>query len=98
MFQDVFSGMALRPSWGAMYGDEAVSEQALAEQALEGCRQMRWCWATATLGSSPSPMRCQQSRRPMVLRLTKARAQKVLGESWWRARSKGSVASESMGP
>src|SRR5258708_1538155 len=30
---DVFSGLALRPSWGAMYGDTAVSEQEVAGQA-----------------------------------------------------------------
>jgi hypothetical protein len=35
VFHDVFSGLALRPAWGAMYGDAPVSEQALAEQAME---------------------------------------------------------------
>ena len=29
------SGLAVRPSWGPMYGSEAVSEQGLAEQILE---------------------------------------------------------------
>src|SRR5258706_907965 len=35
VFHDVFSGLALRPSYGPMYGPQAASEQALAEQALE---------------------------------------------------------------
>jgi hypothetical protein len=34
-FHDAYTGLATRPSWGAMYGPEAVSEQCLAEQALQ---------------------------------------------------------------
>src|ERR1039457_1666202 len=34
-FHDVHSGLATRPSWGAMYGPGAVGEQELARQALE---------------------------------------------------------------
>lgn len=32
---DMQTGIALRPAWGAMYGEEAVSEQQLAEQVLD---------------------------------------------------------------
>ncbi len=35
VFHDVFSELALRPSWGAMFGKNAVSEQALARQSIE---------------------------------------------------------------
>src|ERR1022692_3962528 len=32
---DLVSGIALRPAWGPMYGEQAVSEQALAESILD---------------------------------------------------------------
>ena len=61
VFHDVFSGLALRPSWGAMYGDQAVSEQALAEQALERLRQRESYWAMAILGFSLLHIRCNKA-------------------------------------
>ena len=34
-FHDAHTGLAARPQWGPMYGQQAVSEQALAAQALD---------------------------------------------------------------
>ena len=79
VFHDVFSGLALRPSWGAMYGDTAVSEQALAEQSLEGLPREAVVLGDGNFGIFAFAYAVGQSQRPMILRLTKARAQKVLG-------------------
>lgn len=79
VFHDVYSGLALRPSWGAMYGDEAVSEQRLAEQALERLPADAVVLGDGNFGIFAYAYAVQQSRRPMILRLTLARAQKILG-------------------
>ena len=79
VFHDVFSGLALRPSWGAMYGDTAVGEQALAEQALERLPKEAVVLGDGNFGIFAYAYAVQQSGRPMILRLTQARAQKILG-------------------
>jgi hypothetical protein len=79
VFHDVFSGMALRPSWGPMYGKHAVSEQLLAEQALERLPVEAVVLADCNFGIFTFAWAVQQSGRPMLLRLTRARAQKILG-------------------
>jgi hypothetical protein len=80
VFHDVWSGLALRPSWGAMYGDGAVSEQGLAEQALERLPAEAVVLGDGNFGIFAFAYALQQSQRPMILRLTQARAQKILGE------------------
>jgi hypothetical protein len=79
VFHDVFSGLALRPAWGAMYGDAAVSEQALAEQAVERLPTDAVVLGDGNFGIFSFAYTVQQSQRPMILRLTQARAQKILG-------------------
>jgi len=81
VFHDVFSGLALRPGWGAMYGDRAVSEQALAEQAVERLPGDAVVLADGNFGIFAFAYAVQQSQRPMILRLTQARAQKILGSA-----------------
>jgi len=36
LMHDAQSGLAQRPQWGPMFGPEAVSEQELAERAMDG--------------------------------------------------------------
>ena len=78
VLQDVFSGLALRPSWGAMYGTAAISEQALAEQALERLPANAVVLSDSNFGVFGFAYAVQRSQRSMVLRLTHARAQKIL--------------------
>jgi putative transposase len=94
VFQDAFSGLALQPSWGAMYGEEAVSEQALAEEALNRLPADAVVLGDGNFGIFAFAYAVQQSQRSMVLRLTQARARKILGgelvegtdrEITWRA-------------
>jgi hypothetical protein len=79
VFHDVFSGIALQPTWGAMYGEAPVSEQELAEQALERLPADAVALGDGNFGIFAFAYAVQQSRRPMILRLTEVRAQKILG-------------------
>jgi hypothetical protein len=79
VFHDVYSGLALRPSWGPMYGDGAVSEQALAEQALGRVPADGVVLGDGNFGIFSFAYRVQQSQRGSILRLTQARARKILG-------------------
>ena len=79
VFHDVFSGLALTPSWGPFYGDAAVSEQSLAEGALERLPSEAVVLGDGNFGIFAFAYAVQQSQRPMLLRLTEARAQKILG-------------------
>jgi hypothetical protein len=79
VFHDVFSGLALRPAWGAMYGPAPVSEQALAEEALERLPADAVVLADGNFGIFAFAYAVQQSHRPMIVRLTQARAKKILG-------------------
>jgi len=79
VFHDVFSGLALQPAWGAMFGDAPVSEQGLAEQALERLPADAVVLGDGNFGIFAFAHAVQQSQRPLVLRLTQARAQRILG-------------------
>ncbi len=101
-FHDVHTGLATRPSWGAMYGPRAVGEQELAREALQRLPADAVVLADGNFGIFTFAYAVQQTQRPMLLRLTAARAQKVLGgnglrpgrrckveweASWWDRRA-----------
>jgi hypothetical protein len=79
VFHDVFSALAERPSWGAMYGPQAVGEQVLAEQALERLPADAVVLADCNFGVFAFAWAVQGSLRPMIFRLTAQRARKILG-------------------
>lgn len=81
VFHDVYSGLCLRPSWGPMYGKKAVSEQGLAEDALGRVPSDAVVLADCNFGIFSFARAVQQSGRPMILRLTQARAQKIWGSA-----------------
>jgi hypothetical protein len=81
VFHDVFSGLALRPAWGPMYGETAVSEQALAEQAVERLPADAVVLGDGNFGIFAFAYAVRQSQRPMIVRLTQARAQRILGST-----------------
>ena len=78
-FHDAHSGLATRPSWGPMYGKHAVSEQHLALAALEHVPRDAVVMADANFGIFHFAFHVLHSGRPVLFRLTKARAQKMLG-------------------
>jgi hypothetical protein len=79
VFHDVYSGMCLRPSWGPMYGEKAVSEQALAADALGRLPSDAVVLADCNFGIFAFAWAVRQSGRPMILRLTRGRAKKIWG-------------------
>jgi hypothetical protein len=80
VIHDVYSGLALAPGWGPMYGDAAVSEQALAAAALDKLPPDAVVLGDANFGVFAFACAVHQSGRPMILRLTRPRAQNILGE------------------
>ncbi len=77
-FHDAHTGLAMRPSWGPMYGPRAISEQDLARAALQRLPADAMVLADANFGIFWLAHAVQQAERPMLLRLTAARAQKML--------------------
>lgn len=78
-FHDAHTGLAARPSWGAMYGPQAVSEQQLAEEALQRLPAEALVVADGNFGIFAFAYAVQRSQRPLLLRLTASRAKKILG-------------------
>jgi len=77
-FHDVHTGLAMRPSWGPMYGKHAVGEQALAREALQRLPSDALVLADGDFGIFAFAHAVQQTHRSMIFRLTAARAHKVL--------------------
>jgi hypothetical protein len=79
VMHDAFSGLALAPGWGPLYGSAAVSEQALAEAALERLPAEAVVLGDGNFGIFSFAHAVHQTGRPMILRLSQPRAQKILG-------------------
>ena len=75
----VGTGLALRPVWGPMFGPQAVSEQALAQDLLPGLPVGAWVIADSNFGVFSVAWALAQQQQVPVVRLQEARAQKVLG-------------------
>lgn len=71
---DVHTGIALRPEWGPMYGEDAVSEQKLAEQILQRAPAGCVVIGDGNFGIFSFAYAVAQSKRGVLFRLTKARA------------------------
>ena len=71
---DLYSGLAMRPEWGALNGAAAVSEQALLEKLMQrlpsGCALL----GDANFGVFSVAYAAQQRSHAVVLRLTMVRA------------------------
>jgi hypothetical protein len=78
--QEVESGLALSPCWGPMFGSEAVSEQKLAEKVLERLPERAVVMGDRNFGVFSIAWAAQQRQKPIILRLTNARAQRLLGK------------------
>ncbi|MEX2260691.1 MAG: IS4 family transposase [Bryobacteraceae bacterium] len=79
VLHDVGSGLAQRPYWGPLNGPQAVSEQALAEQAIAALPSGAVVMGDRNFGIFSVAHAAQQSDHPMVLRLTDVRARKLGG-------------------
>jgi hypothetical protein len=69
----------MRPQWGAMNGDEAVSEQALLETAIERLPAGATVVGDANFGVFSVAYVAAQRQHPVVLRMTADRARRLAG-------------------
>jgi putative transposase len=76
---DLYTGLAMRPEWGAMNGDEAVSEQGLLERAVERLPAGAALLGDANFGVFSVAYAADRRSHRVILRLTTARAQHLLG-------------------
>jgi putative transposase len=76
---DLVSGLALRPAWGPMYGSQAVSEQALAEQIVDRLPEGAVVVWDRNFGIFSSSWYAHTKQHPIVTRLTDARARSLNG-------------------
>jgi hypothetical protein len=79
VMHDVSNGMALYPQWGPMYGDRAVSEQGLAAAAMEQLPGGAVLLADRNFGVFSIAWEATEKQHPVVVRLMKVRAEKILG-------------------
>jgi hypothetical protein len=78
VFHDVYSGLALPPTWGPMYGPNAVSEQELALQGLDRLPADAVVLADGNFGIFHFAYSVVSSGRGILARLTRERAIRIL--------------------
>jgi hypothetical protein len=79
VMHELETGLAEEPQWGPMYGIEAVSEQELAEQAMDRLPAHSVLLGDRNFGVLWVAHAAQQRILDTVLRLTEVRARKLLG-------------------
>ena len=79
VLHELYSGLAEEPCWGAMYGEKAVSEQELAEQAMQALPSQAVVLGDRNFGVLWTAYAAQQRGHDVVVRLTKTRAWKLHG-------------------
>lgn len=77
---DLYTGLAVRPEWGALNGAQAVSEQGLLAELLERLPAGCIVSGDANFGVFSVAHRIAQSGRLALLRLTLQRARALAGE------------------
>ncbi|HEY1495530.1 MAG TPA: IS4 family transposase [Candidatus Solibacter sp.] len=77
---DLQTGLAMRPEWGPMHGDQAISEQALLERAIDRLPPRAVAIGDANFGVFSVAYASTQRQHPVVLRLTAERARCLAGE------------------
>ena len=76
---DLYRGLAMRPEWGPMNGNQAVSEQSLLDQSIHRLPSGAVVTGDANFGVFSVAYATDQQDRPALLRLTAVRAQSLLG-------------------
>src|SRR5579862_6066234 len=79
VMHDLSSGLAERPCWGPMCGDQAVSEQELLAVAIGRLPPGAVVIGDRNFGIFSMGYAAQQSHHPVLLRLTDVRARKLFG-------------------
>jgi hypothetical protein len=76
---DLYTGLAMRPEFGAMHGPDAVSEQQLVESAISRLPEGSILMGDANLGVFSVAYAGVQTGHPVLLRLTTVRARHLAG-------------------
>lgn len=79
VLHDVETGLAQEPCWGPMYGPEAVSEQALAQRALDPLPPGAVIIGDRNFGIFRIAYSADQKGHEVVIRLTDQRAKHLIG-------------------
>jgi putative transposase len=79
MAHHLTSGLAARPCWGPMYGEQAVSEQALAKRIFGRLPEDGVVMGDINFGVFSVAWDAQANHHAMLLRLQEARARKMAG-------------------
>lgn len=79
VMHDAETGLAQQPCWGAMFGPQAVSEQELAEKAMDSLPERSVILGDRNFGIFSLAYAAQQRGLGVVLRLTDVRARKLAG-------------------
>ena len=79
VMHDARTGLAQQPCWGPMFGPQAVSEQALAERAMDSVPRDAVIVGDRNFGIFSTAYAAQQRGLAVVLRLTDVRARKLTG-------------------
>jgi hypothetical protein len=75
----VHSGIATRPRWGPVHGPKAVSEQGLTGELMDQLPARAGVMGDQNFGVFSVAWAAQQRNRPVLLRLTPARAKRAFG-------------------
>jgi hypothetical protein len=78
VLHDVETGLAQQPCWGAMYGPEAVSEQALAQRVLDALPPGAVLIADRNFGIFAIAHSANQKGEKVVVRMTSQRAKRLV--------------------
>ncbi len=76
---DLYTGLALRPEFGAVNGEQAISEQALLERLLQRVPAGALLVGDANFGVFSVAYAAEQYAHPVLLRMTVARAMRLNG-------------------
>lgn len=79
VLHDVETGIAQQPCWGAMFGSQAISEQALGERALDPLPPGAVIIGDRNFGIFAIAQAAHQRGHRVVIRLTAERATRLLG-------------------
>jgi hypothetical protein len=79
VMHEISSGMALYPQWGPMYGERVASEQKLAMAAMQELPAGAVLLADRNFGVFSVAWEATARAHPVVVRLTKVRAQRLVG-------------------
>ena len=76
---DLQTGLAMRPEWGALNGDQAVGEQELLERAIDRLPKGSILMGDANFGVFSVAYAADQRQQAVLLRLTAVRAKHLAG-------------------